>query len=145
MRATGSENKAGPRGLVAQANVIAARFFKMAKQEELPIIQKTYDLILWYVPVINRLPREFKFTLGERVATGLYELLDDLIEARYMTKKLARLEAINTSLDRLRFQTRLLRDFKLVDARRYAHASMLINAVGTDLGGWINQQKDKAS
>jgi hypothetical protein len=111
------------------------------KQEELPIIQKTYDLILWYVPVINRLPRDFKFTLGERVTTGLFDLLDGLIEARYTTKKLSRLEAINTSLDRLRFQTRLLCDFKLIDARRYAHASKLINAVGTDLGSWIRQQK----
>ena len=27
------------------------------KDEELPIIQKTYDLILWYVPLLNRLPR----------------------------------------------------------------------------------------
>ncbi|SKB15083.1 hypothetical protein PL11201_690104 [Planktothrix sp. PCC 11201] len=25
---------------------------------ELPIIQKTYDLIKWYVPILNRLPRD---------------------------------------------------------------------------------------
>jgi hypothetical protein len=112
---------------------------------ELPIIQKTYDLILWCVPVINRLPRDFKFTLGERITTGLYDLLDDLIIARYSSKKLARLEAINTRLDRIRFQTRLLRDFKLIDARRYAHASKLINAVGADLGSWIKQQKANAN
>jgi hypothetical protein len=41
----------------------------------------------------------------------------------------------------LRFQTRLLRDFKLIDAQRYERASKLINAVGTDLGSWIRQQK----
>ncbi len=74
------------------------------EQKELPIIQKSYDLILWYVPVVNRLPRDYKFTLGERITTGLYDLLDGLIEARYATEKLARLQALNTSLDRLRFQ-----------------------------------------
>src|SRR5262245_50028129 len=110
MWVTTSKNKAGPRGLVAKANVIAAHLLHMAKQEELPIIQKTYDLILWYVPVVNRLPRDFKFTLGERIVTGLYDLLDDLITARYASKKLAKLESINTRLDRIRFQTRLLRD-----------------------------------
>jgi hypothetical protein len=26
--------------------------------EELPIIQKTYDLIKWYVPILNRLPKD---------------------------------------------------------------------------------------
>jgi len=114
---------------------------RMAKQEELPIIQKTYDLILWYVPIINRLPRDHKFTLGDRIATGLYDLLDELIVARYESRKLARLEAINTRLDLLRFQTRLLRDFKLIEPQRYAHASKLINEVGVDLGSWIKQQK----
>ncbi len=32
--------------------------------EELPIIQKTYDLIKWYVPILHRLPKTHKFTLG---------------------------------------------------------------------------------
>jgi hypothetical protein len=25
---------------------------------ELPIVQKTYDLIKWYVPILSRLPRD---------------------------------------------------------------------------------------
>ncbi|MGB3786420.1 MAG: hypothetical protein WA949_00315 [Phormidesmis sp.] len=28
---------------------------------ELPMIQKTYDLIKWYVPLLNRLPKAHKF------------------------------------------------------------------------------------
>jgi hypothetical protein len=31
--------------------------------EELPIIQKTYDLIQWYVPLLNKLPRDHKMAL----------------------------------------------------------------------------------
>lgn len=27
--------------------------------EELPIIQKTYDFIKWYVPILDRLPQKF--------------------------------------------------------------------------------------
>ena len=41
---------------------------------ELPIIQKTYDLILWYIPRINKFPRDFKFVLGDRIRTNLYNL-----------------------------------------------------------------------
>ena len=33
--------------------------------KELSIIQKTYDLIQWYVPIFNRLPKTHKFTLGD--------------------------------------------------------------------------------
>ncbi len=39
-----------------------SRFFLiMPKQQELPIIQRTYDLIQWYVPLLNKLPRNYKF------------------------------------------------------------------------------------
>jgi hypothetical protein len=42
--------------------------------------------------------------------TGLYEFLDNLIIARYARKKLTILESLNSKLDILRYQTRLLLD-----------------------------------
>ena len=69
---------------------------------------------------------------------------EELIRARYASEKLARLEAINTKLEVLRYQTRLLKDFDLLDARRYQHAAKLINEIGTSLGGWIKQQRRPA-
>ena len=112
--------------------------------EELPIIQKTYDLIKWYVPILNRLPRDHRFTLGDRMVGGLYGLLEALIQARYTRDKLSRLQSINASLDVLRYQTRLLLDFELVQSRRYEYASGLLNDIGIELGGWIKQQKQSS-
>lgn len=117
----------------------------MKKDElELPIIQKTYDLILWYVPLLNRLPRDHKFNLGDRITIGLYELLEQLILARYESEKLSRLTAINARLNVARYQTRLLLDLKLIDGRRYQHAAGLVNEIGQHLGQWIKQQKQPA-
>jgi hypothetical protein len=65
---------------------------------ELPIIQKTYDLILWYVPLLNRLPRDHKFTLGDRLVKGLYDFLEGLIRARYARDKKALLEELKCCL-----------------------------------------------
>ncbi|MBR8835872.1 MAG: diversity-generating retroelement protein Avd [Stigonema ocellatum SAG 48.90 = DSM 106950] len=72
---------------------------------DLPIIQKTYVLIQWYVPILNRLPKKHKFILGERIIDGLYDLLQCLILARYAKEKLAQLELLNAKLDVLRHQT----------------------------------------
>jgi hypothetical protein len=58
-------------------------------------------------------------------------------------KKLTILEPLNSSLDILRHQTRLLFDFELVKAERYEYASKLINEIGIELGGWIKQQKNR--
>lgn len=110
-------------------------------QKELPIIQKTYDLVKWYVPILNRLPKDHRFQLGERIATGLYELLESLIQVRYESNKLTQLRQLNTKLDVLRCQTRLLLDFELMSAKRYRHVGDLIDSIGIDLGSWIKQQK----
>ena len=108
---------------------------------ELPIIQKTYDLIKWYVPILNQLPRDHKFQMGNRIVSGLYDLLETLIFIRYQPEKLSKLYVVNSKLDVLRYQTRLLLDFDLLSHKRYQYVGQLINGIGVDLGGWINQQQ----
>jgi hypothetical protein len=110
---------------------------------DLPIIQKTYDLIKWYVPILDRLPRTHRFILGDRIICGLYDLLEGLIDARYDQHKLPKLERLNSRLEILRHQTRLLLDFELIAVQRYEFAGKALNAIGTDLGGWIKQQRQK--
>jgi hypothetical protein len=110
---------------------------------DLPIVQKTYDLIKWYVPILNRLPRNHRFSLGERMIAGLYDLLENLILARYAKDKLALLETLNAKLDVLRHQTRLLLDFQLIQVERYEYVGKLMNEIGSELGGWIKQQLNK--
>jgi hypothetical protein len=109
--------------------------------QDLPIIQKTYDLIKWYVPILNRLPRDHKFTLGNRIITELYDLLEGLVQARYSQHKLPQLEALNSRLDLLRHQTRLLLEFELLAVKRYEYVGRLLNDIGSDLGSWIKQQR----
>ncbi len=53
----------------------------MAKAEELVVITKTYDLILWSGQHTSRFPREHRFVLGERIERNLYGLLETLIQA----------------------------------------------------------------
>jgi hypothetical protein len=104
----------------ADATRTLDKVIKFASMSELPIVQKTYDLIKWY-------------------------LLESLIYARYQREKLQLLEPINSRLDVMRHQTRLLLDFELNSTDRYEYASKLINSIGTDLGGWIEQQRRKGS
>jgi len=112
---------------------------------ELPIIQATTDLIRWFVPLLNRLPRDHRFGLGDRLVSGLYDLLEGLVTARYSSVKLPRLESLATNLDLLQIQTRLLHDFHLIDERRYEHASRLLEGVGRQLTGWIGQRRRQES
>jgi hypothetical protein len=51
----------------------------MAKSDELVVITKTYDLILWSCQHTSRFPRQHRFVLGERLERTLYDLLETLI------------------------------------------------------------------
>lgn len=110
-------------------------------KSELPIVQKTYDLIKWYVPILNRLPRDHKFGLGDRMVAILYELLEALITARYAQNKLIILEPLSSKLDILQYQTRLLLEFDLIEVSRYEYASRLFDELGRQLTGWTTQQR----
>ena len=107
---------------------------------KLPILQKTYNIVKWYVPIINRIPKNQKYLLGDRLITSLYNFLEGLIHAQYSREKLLTLTALNTQLEVIRYQTRLLHDFTILPTDRYEHVAKLINEIGTDLGGWIKQQ-----
>ena len=96
------------------------------------------------IPILNRLPRDHRFALGERIINNLYDLLEKLIRARYAKKdKLTSLQSINTQLDILRYQTRLLYDFELIAADRYKYINQQLNGIGMELGGWIKQQQKR--
>jgi hypothetical protein len=99
------------------------------------------DLIQWFVPLLNRLPRDHRFALGDRLVHSLYDLLEGLVASRYSTSKLQQLESLTARLDLLRLQIRLLHSFQLIDERRYEHTFRLLEEVGRQLGGWISQQR----
>ncbi len=136
-----SEN-GGARWFGSDAKTRRVLKIKMKRNVELPIIQKCYDLIVWFVPVVNRLPRQHKFVLGDRIQLNLFGMLDELIAAKFESGKLARLVAVNVKLDVLRYQSRMLVDFELMDARRFTFVSSRINEIGVELGGWIRQQQN---
>ncbi len=110
---------------------------------ELPVIQKSYDFVKWFVPILNKLPRDHRFSLGDRMITELYELLEGLLKARYSKNKLPQLADLNTQLDILRYQTRLLYDFELISVKRYEYINQQLQGIGRELGGWIKQQKQQ--
>ncbi|MDT9341862.1 diversity-generating retroelement protein Avd [Trichodesmium erythraeum 21-75] len=97
---------------------------------ELSIIQKTYDLIIWYVPIINRLPKTHKFQIGDRLVNNLYNFLELLIIAKYASEKLNILESINPKLDIVRYQNRIILDFQIINNKRYEYISQIITEIG---------------
>jgi len=116
---------------------------KLNSKQELTVIQKLYDYIKWVSPLINRLPRDRKFTIGDRILNKLYSVLELLIEAKYSSYdiRIDLLKKANINMEIIRFYNRLLRDEDLWSVKRYQFALESVNEVGLQLGGWIRSKK----
>ena len=115
----------------------------MKPVQELTVITKTYDLILWSCNHTSRFPRNHRFVLGERIERNLYDLLETLLEAKYRREREALLNAANLKLETLRFQVRLAKDLQCLKVDSYAFASRQINEIGKLVGGWIRAKTEK--
>jgi hypothetical protein len=108
--------------------------------EELAVIQKTYDLVKWSCGHLGKFPRNYRFTLGERIERRLYGLLEALIQARYTRQRAELLRQANLALEVLRYQVRLAHDFQCLRTNSYEHASRELHAIGVMVGGWLKTQ-----
>jgi hypothetical protein len=112
-----------------------------ASSSELPIIEACLDLIRWFVPLLQRLPRQHRFGLGDRLISHLYHLLEQLVQARYARAKLPILEPLKAQIVVIQLQIRLLHQFQLIELQRYEHASRLITTIAKQHSGWLSQQQ----
>src|SRR5436305_7335821 len=67
--------------------------------EELVVITKTYDLILWSCHHTGKFPRNHRFVLGERIERNQYDLLEVLIRAKYTRTRQELLAQANLVLE----------------------------------------------
>jgi 23S rRNA-intervening sequence protein len=113
------------------------------KDQELIVITKTYDLILWSCNHTSRFPRNHRFVLGERIERNLYNLLETLIAAKYTKNRQRLLEEANLSLEVLRFQMRLAKDLQCLKLESYAFAAKSIDEIGRLVGGWLRSRSEE--
>ncbi len=74
---------------------------------ELPVIQACYDFTVWLLPKLGKLPRDLRFTLGEKIERLTLCILEGLIRARYAPQRGPILDDVNVDLEVLRYLIRV--------------------------------------
>lgn len=108
-------------------------------EEKFILFQKTYDFLLWFYPIINRIPKSHRLVLGRKLEELVISLLLLLIKAnkaRNQERKLLQLQ-ISDELDCLRIFVRLTKDLRLMSIKQYTTAAEKLNEIGQMLSGWI--------
>jgi len=100
-------------------------------------VQDCHDLLVWLIPLLDNFPRNRRFTLGERLESGLIEILELLVEAAYAKTKRDALRRANLRLVVVRHLWRMAHELKSISAKRYAHGAQLMDDLGKQVGGWL--------
>ena len=110
-----------------------------------PALEKTYQFLVWLVPVVDAFPQRQKYLLGHRIENTALDTLEGLIEATYSRNRGSILATVNVRLSKLRFLFRLATELRLIDRRRYEHAARSIDDIGRLVGGWMKVQRGQTA
>lgn len=103
------------------------------------IIARIYELLKFACTVVEKIPRKYKFTLGDRIIDLLSDILELLIEAFYTPNKhKAKLLAkINLQLEKFRYYNRLAFELNLYNMATFKHLLSETDEIGRMVGGWL--------
>jgi len=100
------------------------------------ITESVYQYVLWSSRIIEKLPRNCKLTIGDKLHFQCLRTLELIIEATFTKDRSHLLRAAKLSIEQQRFLWRLSHDFAVVRADSYEFASRSLNDIGRSVGGW---------
>ncbi len=107
--------------------------------KDLPAVQKAYDLSKEILTRASNFPRDFRFSLGERLIDRSLDILEALVAAAYSREKVRLLDSANLNIEKLRFLLRLSHELGPLSTKGYEYVIVILNELGAQVGGWRKQ------
>ncbi len=109
--------------------------------EDMVILTRTYDLLVWLLPRTEKFPKAQRFVVTQRLNDAILDFQETLFDANAHSgaDRLAYLTQADGNLDKLRLYLRLAHHWGWLTAGQYQHVSKMVAEIGRLLGGWIKQ------
>jgi hypothetical protein len=109
----------------------------MTERAQSPIFVKTYDFLLWFIPLTLKFPKNQRFLLAERASRMALDFYDIILEAvMEPARQPMLLLRADRLLTKLRLYIRLSYDLKCINLGKYEQASRRLDEIGRLLGAW---------
>ncbi|NLF03012.1 MAG: diversity-generating retroelement protein Avd [Anaerolineales bacterium] len=107
-----------------------------------PLFAKTYDMVVWLIPLTLKFPKAQRFLLAERLggmALDFYDLIAQAVMEPELQGEL--LHRADRVLARIRLYVRLSHDLQCMSLGQYEHAALRLDEIGRLLGGWLRKRR----
>lgn len=111
---------------------------------DMVIFARTYDLLNWLLPKVERFPKLYRATVTQRLMDATLNFQEALYEAQAFDDKirLRHLRQADAHLNKVRLYLRLAHQWGWLSLGQYEHVSRMVAEVGRLLGGWIQATKE---
>lgn len=109
----------------------------MAQYSHLPIYKTAYDLLIELMNITKHFPREFKFSLGEKIQNGIVELLLNIYKANSARDKKDFIINILEQTQYINILVRISKDLKIIPVERYARIIEQTFSISKQAQGWL--------
>lgn len=110
----------------------------MAQIKHLPIYKTTYELLELVVRVTKGFPRDFKYSLGDKIRGEVIDLVVFIFKAN--ATKQERVENASKIIERIQvieLLVRLTKDLRLINVKQFSEIVFLSDSLGRQASGWI--------
>ena len=114
-----------------------AMIMEIQQGEDLKILQKTFDMIVFAYDVLRHFPKSEKFSIAADIKRCMDIMLELIIEAQKKYHKKTTLQNLDIANAKLRAYTRLANRLGFLPNGKYAEWSKKNVEIGKMIGGWI--------
>lgn len=114
----------------------------MAIPAQYPLFEHWYKTSNWLLDRCERMPKDVRFTISNRIGALSIEIMELIIEAIYTKDRRDLLKVINLRIEKMRFLMRLCYDRRYLSASQFEFAVRCINEAGKMCGGWMKLSYD---
>lgn len=108
----------------------------MALFYELPVYKSSYDLLMEIFELVKHFPREYKYTVGEKLKDEALEMIMNIYRANTRQQKKDTLQNAREHLEVVRLLMRLTKDMKQINVNRFVDVNKKIENISKQLTGW---------
>jgi hypothetical protein len=115
----------------------------MAQYKHLPIYKTTYQLLEMVTRKTKDFPRDFKYSLGDKIRNECIELVVFIYKANTLRQQ--RKEHLQQILERVQvieLMLRLAKDLRLLNVTVFSEIVLLTDSLARQAQGWITHTPD---
>jgi len=113
----------------------------MAQYDTLPIYKATYDFLLRIMHAITHFPREYKYTIGERIQTQALDLIILIYKINSSQNKVPLLKEMQEQIQLLYLLLRVAHDMKMMPTEKFASIVEMVDGISTQAKGWLRSNE----